>query len=94
MGAVQSFLQVAWVNFFTIFGFMCSSDFVVQATPVLTTLFFIYRIFGPKDQGVSFGQSRVAELEHKELVNERSYGGGTLAATSPLMKTVEKEKKL
>lgn len=73
---------------------MCSSDFIVQATPVLTILFFIYRVLGPKDQGVSFGQSKVAELEQQELVDERSYGGGTLATRAPLTMTEKRKKRL
>jgi|TARA_B110000003_G_scaffold254229_1_gene270079 hypothetical protein len=76
MGVIQSLLQTVWKEFFQVFGFMCSSDFVVKSTPVLMVVFLVYRVFGPSDQGVSFGQSGVAELEPLELVSDSSYGGG------------------
>ena len=76
MGLIQSVMQRSWIEFFTVFGFMFNSDFVTTITPCLLVVFFAYRVFGPKDQGLSFGQSGAAELERRAMVDESTYGGG------------------
>ena len=76
MGLVTSAMQTAFTEFFKIFGFMCTSDFVTTATPVMIVVVLLWRIFGPADQSLSFGQHQVAELERMDLVDETTYGGG------------------
>ena len=76
MGAIQSVMQLAFVEFFKIFGFMCTSEFVTMTTPVMIVVILLWRIFGPAEQSLSFGQHQVSELERMDLVDETTYGGG------------------
>eukprot|EP00944_MAST-04C_sp_MAST-4C-sp1_P006205 g6205.t1 len=76
MGAIQSVMQLAFVEFFKIFGFMCTSEFVTMTTPVMIVVVLLWRIFGPAEQSLSFGQHQVSELERMDLVDETTYGGG------------------
>eukprot|EP00943_MAST-04B_sp_MAST-4B-sp1_P002245 g2245.t1 len=76
MGIVTSTMQSAFTEFFRIFGFMCTSEFVTMATPVMFVVVILWRIFGPEDQALSFGQRQVAEMDRMDLVDETTYGGG------------------
>ena len=63
MGIVTSALTFAWENFFWYTQAIYSTEFVMKATVVLTIVLLLYRIFGPEEQGGSFGQSRTMEVE-------------------------------
>ena len=76
MGLITSMMQTAFTEFFEIFGFMCTSEFVSMSTPVLFVIVILWRIFGPSEQQLSFGQRQVAELDRMDLVDETTYGGG------------------
>ena len=76
MGIVTSVCTYAYVQVFKRIGFMCSSDFIVKATPPLFIALLLYRIFGPEDQGVSIGHSEVPHIDRPDRVNSSTYAGG------------------
>lgn len=63
MGIIGSTLSFVWENFFWYTQAIYSTEFVMRATVVLTILLLLYRIFGPEEQGGSFGQSQTMEVE-------------------------------
>jgi len=76
MGIVSSVCTYIFVEVFDRLEFMCRSDFIVQVTPPLFFALILYRIFGPEDQGVSFGHTQVSEVDKKDIVDSTTYAGG------------------